>query len=168
MSLGAVVSMVLFNQNSKVREALVQVREELDEHLDAINENTGEIQSNYAYVQKIDARLDELFVRLDRIERLLDHRTPRSSVKPLTHGEKQVFLVLYTEEESLTYPEISRRTGYPEALVKHHINEIIEKGIPVVKSYFNSTPYLKLEPRFKELQAKENLVNLSLQSFVSE
>ena len=119
-------------------------------------------------MQKVDARIDELFVRLERIERLLERQAPRSSLKPLTHSEKQVFLVLYTEEESLTYPEMSRRTGYPEALVKHNINEIIEKGIPIVKSYFNSTPYLKLEPRFKELQAKENLVNLSLQSFVSE
>jgi len=160
--------MVLFNQQSKLRDALVHVREELDEHLDAINENTGEIQSNYTYVQKLDARLDELFLRLERIERVLEKQAPRSAIKPLTHGEKQVFLVLYTGEESLTYPEISHRTGYPEALVKHHVNELIEKGVPVVKSYFNSTPSLKLEPHFKEQQAKENLVNLSLQSFVTE
>ena len=160
--------MVFFNRQSKLRESLARVREELDEHLDAINENTGEIQSNYAYVQKIDARVDELFIKLDRIERMLEQQTPRASIKPLTHGEKQVFLVLYTGEESLTYEEISHRTGYPDALVKHHINELIEKGVPILKSYFNSAPCLKLEPRFKEQQAKENLINLSLQSFVSE
>lgn len=145
---------------------LAQFRDELDEHRTAINENTDEIQSNYAYGQELHQKLDQLAERLGRIELLLEGQVKRFEVHPLTYQEKQVFLVFYTEEKPLTYADIAAQTGYTEALVQHNISSLIEKGIPVIKSYFNSTPFMKLNPEFKELQAKENLLNLSLKSFV--
>lgn len=144
------------------------MREELDDHFAAINENTNEIQSNYAYVQKLENKIDQVLARLDRVEMLLEGQAQRPSIKPLTHAEKQIFLVLYTEEAPLTYSGIAGFTGCSEALVKHHIADLIEKGVPIVKSYFNGNPFLKLNPKFKEQQAKENIINLSLKSFVDD
>ena len=150
----------------KARELMQQIREEIDGHLDAINENTAEIQANYSYVQKLDTRLEQVMARLDKIEAMLQEQPERNTVKPLSYPEKQVFLVLYTEEKPLSYGEIAHRTGYSEALVMHHIAELIEKGVPIIKSYFNTKPLIKIHRDFKELQAKENVINLSLKSFV--
>jgi len=147
---------------------LAQFRDELDEHRAAINENTDEIQSNYAYAQELHQKLSQLAERLGHIELLLEGQVKRFEVHPLTNPEKQVFLVLYTEEKPLTYADITAQTGYTESLVQHHLTSLIEKGIPIIKSYFNGTPFMKLNPEFKELQAKENLLNLSLKSFVED
>lgn len=151
---------------SSVKNILSQMREELDEHLHAINENTEEIQSNYAYVQKLDAKLEQVMARLGHIELLLEGQAKKPCIQPLTHAEKQVFLVLYTEETPLTYGGIAERTGTPECVVQQHITNLIEKGIPVIKSYINGTPFLKVPLEFKDMQAKENIINLSLKSFV--
>jgi len=159
--------MVLFKRGKAgLRDSISQIRGELDEHLSSINENTGEIHSNYAYIQKLGAKIDRLVDRLNRIEMLLEGNPKRHSITPLTHAEKQVFLALYMDDSPLTYPDLSKNTGYPESLVKHHLTCLIEKGIPIIKSYFNNTPFLKLNPAFKEIQAKENIINLSLKSFV--
>ena len=151
-----------------LKKIVQQIREEIDEHLNAINENTNEIQANYSYVQKLDGKIEQVMARLNRIEMLLEEQQPTHPVKPLSYAEKQVFLVLYTEEQPLTYGDIAERTGYPEALVKHHVGDLIEKGIPVIKSYLNATPFMKIHPQFKEMQAKENVINLSLKSFVED
>ncbi len=148
------------------KSTIAQIREELDEHLTAINENTSEIQANYSYLQELENKLDHLAARLDRIETLLEGQPKRFSIKPLTYQEKQIFLTLYTEEAPLTYADIAKRTTFPESLVQQHISSLIEKGIPIIKSYINTAPFMKLNPEFKELQAKTNLLNLSLKSFV--
>jgi hypothetical protein len=155
-------------RKKQIKMSLAQVREELDEHLGSINDNTDEIQSNYAYVQKLGDKIDRLVSRLDRIEMLIEGQQKSHTVQPLTYAEKQIFLVLYTEEVPLTYADIVQRTGFSDALVKHHLNCLIEKGVPVIKSYFNATPFMKIHPGFKEKQAKENVINLSLKSFVPD
>ncbi|MBW2963415.1 winged helix-turn-helix domain-containing protein [Candidatus Woesearchaeota archaeon] len=143
-----------------------QVKEEIDEHLAAINENTQEIQANFAFLLELDSKIDKLSQRLDKIEFMLSEEPQKIEVKPLNHPEKQVFCVLYTEEAPLTYEDISNRTGLSANLVREYISALIEKGIPLTKSYYQSRPFLKLDPEFKEMQAKENLVNLSLASYV--
>ena len=153
---------------AQLKEVVQQIREEIDEHLNAINENTNEIQANYSYVQKLDNKIEQILLRLNHIEILLEEQSKPAPVKSLSYAEKQVFLVLYTEEQSLTYEEIAERTGYPEALVMHHIADLIEKGVPIIKSYLNTSPSLKIHPQFKEMQAKENVINLSLKSFVED
>jgi DNA-binding MarR family transcriptional regulator len=109
---------------------------------------------------------DQISTRLDRIEMMLEGQAQRYNVQPLTYPEKQVFVVLYTEETPLTHIEIAQRTEYTEALVQQYVTNLIEKGIPIIKSYFNSKPFMKLNQQFKEAQAKNNILNLSLQSFV--
>lgn len=143
-----------------------QIKEEIDEQLIAINENTQEIQSNFSFLLELDTKIDRLSQRLDKIELLLAEEPQKIELKPLNYPEKQVFCVLYTEEAPLTYEDIANNTGLSAALVREHISALIEKGIPLIKSYYQGRPFLKLDPSFKEIQAKENLVNLSLTTYV--
>ncbi|MCK4589955.1 MAG: winged helix-turn-helix domain-containing protein [Nanoarchaeota archaeon] len=145
---------------------LSNIREEFDEHLAGINDNTQEIQSNFTFLLELDSKIDKIAQRLDKIELILTEKPQKIDLKPLNQPEKQVFCVLYTEEAPLTYEDISNKTGLSSALVREYISALIEKGIPLTKSYYQGRPFLKLDPSFKEIQAKENLVNLSLMSYV--
>jgi len=143
-----------------------QIKEEIDDHLTAINDNTQEIQSNFAFLLELDSKIDKVSQRLDKIDLLLSEEPQKIEVKPLNYPEKQVFCVLYTEEAPLTYEDIANKTDLSPALIREHISTLIEKGIPLIKSYYQGRPFLKLDPSFKEIQAKENLVNLSLTTYV--
>lgn len=143
----------------------MQIREELDEYLSAINDNTSEILANYSYTQLVDQRLEQVMARLDKIEQMLGAKQ-RHAVQPLTYEEKKVFLVLYTEEVPKSYQDLAQQTNLSEGLVIDIVAALIEKGVPLLKSYFNTAAYIKMTPTFKEVQAKENVVNLSLKSFV--
>ena len=145
---------------------LSKVKEEIDEHLSAINENTQEIQSNFAFLLELDSKIDKLSQRLDKIDLILSEKPQKIEVKPLNLPERQVFCVLYTEEAPLTYEDISNKTGLSSALVREYISALIEKGVPLTKTYYQGRPFLKLDKNFKEIQAKENLVNLALTSYV--
>lgn len=145
---------------------LSQIKEEIDDHLAAINDNTQEIQTNFSFLLELDSKIDKLSQRIDKIDLMLSEKPQKIELKPLNYPEKQVFCVLYTEEAPLTYEDISNKTGLTTALVREHISALIEKGIPLIKSYYQGRPFLKLDPNFKEVQAKENLVNLSLMSYV--
>ena len=79
---------------------------------------------------------------------------------------KKVFLVLYTEESPLSFQEIAGKAQLPVALISESISSLTSKGVPLVRSFFNDQQFVKLDPQFKEIQAKENVVNLSLQSFM--
>ena len=90
-------------------------------------------------------------------------------VKRLTRREQEVFLVIYTLEEekgSLTYDDIAKKLNISEQLASNYVTSLIEKGVPIIKRYLNSKPYLRLDPEFKTLQAKENILQLSLQEFI--
>ena len=85
--------------------------------------------------------------------------------KRLDRREQEVFLVIYTLEEekgSLTYEDIARKLSISEQLASNYVTSLIEKGVPIMKRYINSKPYLKLDPEFKTLQTKENILQLSL------
>ena len=89
-------------------------------------------------------------------------------VKRLNRREQEVFLVIYTLEEekgSLTYEDIAGKLNISPQLASNYVTSIIEKGVPILKRYINSKPYLRLDPEFKTLQTKENVLQLSLQEF---
>ena len=146
------------------------VRQELEEHLTAINENTLEIQAMLDYIQEVESKIDKLSQRIDEIQlcgdKCNDKKIENNFVIPLTQIEKKIFLVLYTEHSALTFKEISIKTELPEALIPDCVSSLVHKGIPLQRSYFNNSLFFKLDPSFKELQAKENVINLSLQSFI--
>ncbi|MDP3734407.1 MAG: hypothetical protein Q8R37_04190 [Nanoarchaeota archaeon] len=142
-----------------------KVRQDLEEHLAAINENTLEIQALLDYIQEIEVKVDKLGQRLEQFE-LSQGTAEKPSVSPLNQSEKKVFLVLYTESEALTFKEIALKASIAPALIPETISSLVQKGIPLRRSYFDNHLFFKLDPQFKELQAKENIINLSLQSFM--
>ena len=160
--------------SKSLRQEFARIRQEFDEHLQAINENTNEIAANYECIGEIEKKLDRLSERVDQIHMFLESagmpaaKRSNFDVKRLNRREQDVFLVIYTLEEekgSVTYADIAEKLGISEQLAGNYVTSIIEKGVPIIKRYFDSKPHLRLDPEFKTLQAKENILQLSLMEF---
>lgn len=147
-----------------MKKEFQKVRQDLEEHLSAINENTLEIQALLDYLQEIETKVDKVSERLESLQ--MNSKNEKLIIFPLNQLEKKIFLVLYTEESSLTFGEIALKSKVLASLVPDCISSLVQKGIPLQRSHFNNRLFFKLNPEFKELQAKENVVNLSLQSFM--
>lgn len=166
----------LWLKGKKLRQEFTKIKQEFEEHLQAINENTNEIAANYGYTCELESKLDKLSERVDQIQMYLESasgnfvsRGKDFDVKRLNRREQEVFLVIYTLEEekgSLTYDDIAKKLSMSEQLASNYVTSLIEKGVPIIKRYLNSKPYLRLDPEFKTLQAKENILQLSLQEFI--
>lgn len=169
------VNLNLDRLNKSLRHEFTEIKHNFEEHLQAINENTNEISANYEYICEIESKLDRLNERIDQIHMYLESQAGVSvakksyfDVKRLNRREQEVFLVIYTLEEekgSVTYEDIAKRLGISEQLAGNYVTSIIEKGVPIIKRYINSKPHLRLDPEFKTLQAKENILQLSLMEF---
>jgi hypothetical protein len=155
--------------NKQLHDAFSQVKDEFEDHLIAINENTNEIQANYELVCNVDQKLNKLSERLDRIEIFLQKHGLKMEEKEefspgqLSRREQEIFLVLYTMEEikgSVTYIDIAKKVCLPEDIVANYVSNIIQKGIPIIKKYKSNQAHLTLNPRFKSLQAKENILKI--------
>ena len=157
-------------------QEFTKIRHEFEDHLQAINENTNEIASNYEYIAEIENKLERLSERVDNVQMFLEsnfnvgivEKRTDFDVKKLNRREQEVFLVIYTLEEEkggVTYSDIAAKLGISEQLAGNYVTEIIEKGVPIIKRYINSKPYLRLDPAFKTLQTKENILQLSLMEF---
>ncbi len=143
------------------------IRKQLEEHLLAINENTSEIQAMLDYLQELEVKIEKVSQRMDLLQMQESSAKAKQAIEPLTQLEKKIFLTLYTEEAPLTFQEISGKTSLHCSLVSDLISSIVHKGVPLQRTCFNEQLFFKLEPKFKELQAKENVINLSLQSFMN-
>ena len=153
-----------FEEN--VRESFAKMKGELSEHLDSINENTSEIQSNFEYLQEVEAKVDKLNEKFDKILSLIEEEKPQRevfTVEPLTLREQEIFIALYTKEQSLSYLQISHRTGLPTDLIKQLTQSLISKGVPIIKRYIDDDLKLEIDSEFKETQAKTNMLQLNEQ-----
>ena len=147
-----------------MKKSLEQIRHVLEEHLSAINDNTTEIQVLFDYLQEVETKVDSLSQRLDKLQ--LDQPAEKVGIIPLSKVETDIFLILYTEESALSAEEISVKTKLPLAAIMESISFLIKKNIPVHRSFFNQQFFFALDAQFKEIQAKENVINLSLQNFM--
>lgn len=169
------INLDLGRLNKTLRHEFTKIKHEFEEHLEAINENTNEIAANYEYICEIENKLDKLSERVDHIQMYLESQSgiyfakkKEFDVKKLNRREQEVFLVIYTLEEetgSITYEDIAKKLGISEQLAGNYVTSIIEKGVPIIKRYVNSKPFIRLDPEFKTLQAKENILQLSLMEF---
>ena len=76
----------------------------------------------------------------------------------------KVFLVVYkytTSKNFITYAEIAKKLNIPISMARFYVTNLIEKNIPIVKSYRNREIYVGLDEEFREKQAKENIVNIN-------
>jgi len=155
------------NNDFELKETLKSIKKELNGHLDAINENTSEIQTSYGCMNEVNDKLEKLAERIESIEIFLQEHGNFNAVeksfdiKPLTKTEQHVFLVIYALEDEkglVSYADIIKKTGLPGYVVSEYIARLVEKGIPLLKKYLNNIPYIRLNPEFKRLQAKENIL----------
>jgi SpoU rRNA methylase family enzyme len=138
----------------------------LEEHLSSINDNTGEIQVLFDYLNDVEKKVDKLSERLDHLQLNEDLTKEKISIDPLNTIEKKIFLVLYTEENGLTFEEVSEKTNIDLFTVKENVSSLVGKSVPLQRTFCNGQFFFSLNKEFKDLQAKENIVNLSLQSFM--
>ena len=137
----------------------------LEEYLQSINENSSEIQSIFDYLAELEHKVERLNHRLDQLQ-LNQENSGKLSITPLNQLEKKVFLALYTEEVPLSYYEIAAKADLPLSIAQEIISALGKKNIPLLRTFLHDKVFFKLDPKFKDLQAKEQLVNLSLQAFI--
>lgn len=153
----------------KFKLAFNHIKQNLSEHLSAINENTSELQSFFDYIQEIETKIDKLSERIDGIQLSnQENSNEQPYIAPLNNTEKKIFLVLYTEFKPLDCIEISHRSEVPLSIIREHIASLIQKGIPLKRTFNGNQTSYQLDQRFKEWQAKENIINLSLTSFINK
>ena len=152
---------------AELNMALKGVREELDEHLDITNQTTEEVQANHEYLCRLDEKVDRLGERIEQIVLALKSAGIQVAEKEtkfaeLSEKEKEVFLVLYTADKNmLTHHDIACGVRESEFLVRSYITSLVQKGVPIKKWYINNVAYLELDARFKEMQAKQNVLKIS-------
>ena len=157
-----------------LKESISNINQEFEDHLDSINENTNEIQANYEFMCDLDNKINKLNEKIEEVQLILNKLTGKTlelqpdhmKIEPLSKQEQKVFLVIYTEERPISYMEISKRMHTPLTLVREYVTSLIEKGVPIQKTYVRGRPFVILEKSFKDLQAKKNLVNLDQQVLI--
>lgn len=78
----------------------------------------------------------------------------------LTPREQEVFMTLYLGK-SLSLSEIARHLGFTQDMVNMYIFNLISKGVPVRKELVDDVLVFSLEPEFKELQARRNVLEIN-------
>lgn len=158
----------------EIKRSFERVKKEFSDHLDAINENTNEIQSNYEFLVRLENKIDKMEQSISEINRFvtqfklqhqyfIDEEQATFLIQPLSDEEKQVFRVMYeleAEQVKVTYQRIADVLAISVSLCREYVLSLIEKGIPITKSYVDQKVYLGLEPRFREIQTKGNVVKI--------
>lgn len=144
-----------------IKKSFLKVKEEFDVHLDSINQNTGEIQNLYDYMQEIDGKIEKLNERIDELHLYLapEKQEAQFSVE-LSHREQEVFIILYAAESGVTAIDIARKLGFTDEMVQRYVYNMIMKGIPILKQFEGEKMFLHLDLKFKDLQAKKNVLKL--------
>ncbi len=150
-----------------IKKAFEKIKTEMTDHLDAINENTSEINSNHTYIQdiekkiaKLNEKIDDIIIRLNNLDGDYSDFSELKNIH-LKPKEVEIFRLLYENMGDLfDYKKIARSLGYTESMVKKEISSMINKGIPVIKKYFEKQTFLVLDPDFRNLQAKNNVVKM--------
>lgn len=145
---------------SSFQSSMQDIRLELDEHLDSINQNSTEIQANYDYLEELNQKIDKLTARMDEISAFFLKEKKEQQQVSFTEHEKEIFLVLYTAQEPLSYEEIAARASLPLYLVEDAITSMKFKQIPLIKKTFANKVLVLLEDSFKEAQKKFNVVDI--------
>jgi len=151
-----------------LRNSFNKLKAEMTDHLEAINENTNEINSNQSYLAHLETMMMKLTERLDDIELKLTEVTGEKKYTEddfkniiLSKKEQEIFKMLYENTgDLLNYNKIGRALGLTQELVRKHVSSIINKGIPIIKKYFDNNVYLVLDSDFRNLQAKKNIVKV--------
>ncbi len=158
--------LLLSDARQEVSAVLLAMREELDDHRLAINENTTELMSGNDVLNQLNAKLDKLAERVDELTLLFKGSAPEKTfeIQPLSPKEKEVFYALYVETSSCpfaSYEQVARKAMLTKEMIVTYIAQLIQKGVPLMKRHDGSKMFVKIDPAFRELQAKKNVIGLN-------
>ncbi len=150
---------------SQLSSVLDCINEEIDDHRLAINENTSELAATNEFLNEINSRLDVLCVRVDELALLVKGAKEEKNFvfKSLSSREKEVFQAIYSLTElqpAVSYEQLASNLLFEKSAVVSLVTAMIQKGIPVLKKHDSNLVFLKLDPDFRSLQAKRNIVGL--------
>jgi hypothetical protein len=152
--------------DKKLREAFRKLREERDEHLENINQLTSELQTAFEYISEIEVKYDKLKEITDELQifmnsMLMDDKSHFSNII-LDMDEQKLFLTLYVfgEKEPLSWKFIAQRLNLSDESLRLLLSSLLDKKIPITKEKIADELYFNLDPRFRELHTKENLIKI--------
>ena len=102
--------------------------------------------------------MDRLTERLDDIELLLNPKFKDRNYS-LSKHEQEVFVALYVGKR-LTLNQIAKRIGFTTDMVNNYLINIIGKGVPIQKEIVEDLLVFSIDPDFRDLQARRNLLNI--------
>ena len=147
----------------ELRTSVQGVQHEFDDHLNAINENTLEIKENYERILGMDDKIEKIASKLETtymmVSELMKLRNRFQGVT-LSDNEQKVFLALYIEDKSISLATLSKRINMKRGDVRLALNAMKKKEIPFFMRKESDDNYIVLEPRFKELQTREQLIKI--------
>lgn len=152
--------------DKKLREAFRKIREERDEHLEGINELTNELQTAFEYISELENKYEKLKEVTDELlmfknSMLINDKTHFSNIV-LSLDEQKLFLTLYVfgEKEPLSFKFITKKIGIEQEPLKFLLSSLLDKKIPITRERIGPEWYFNIDPRFRELQMKENLIKI--------
>ena len=160
----SIVESMLAKLKVKTDEELESNKEELDMHLETINQNTNDIVINYENLLALEGKVDKLTEKIDEIQAQLNpgfYNQDFSSIN-LSKREQELFIGLYTIEDRITIPELSKKTGFPPDTCEFLVKRLSSKGIPIIRQALEQKTYLSLDYRFKDLQARKNILGIDI------
>jgi biotin operon repressor len=146
---------------SCIKSAFKSVKDEMNMHLETINQNSSEIQSIYEFLNEIDAKIEKLNERIDGIQMYVspDSTDDTFSIE-LTHREQEVFLIIYSENNTVSAKDIGRKLGFSDEMVNKYVYNMISKGVPILRQYKDNEVIVSLDLKFKDLQARKNVLKI--------
>jgi hypothetical protein len=152
--------------DKKLREAFEKIKEERDEHLESINELTTELQSAFEYISGLENKYEKIKEITDELQMfknslLLNDKSHFSNII-LSLDEQKLFLTLYVfgEKEPLQYKFLTKKLALETDTIKMLLSSLLDKKIPITREKIGSEWHFNIDPRFRELQTKENLIKI--------
>lgn len=155
----ALVRKQLLPLNEQIKTAFRTVNEEFEDHLDAINENSEELQHHHDAISQLNRKIRKLSDRMDELQLMVKQAYMDKKDIRLNFDEQKVFLLLYTHENGfLSFDEIVAKTRFSPDYTRGLVNSMLDKGISLIREIMDGKLFFKLNPRFRAMQAKENIV----------
>ncbi len=158
-----------YKDGKKIKDAFSKVKTEMDEHRESINANTNEIQTMYEYICKLESQIESMKERFDEMSMFYattgsprDLKEEEYSLRSAEDNEKEAFLALYSSSEHhCALSDLARRIGRDVDQTTTLFQSLANKGVPIKLYSVNNEKFLYLDPEFKGLQAKHNIMEIS-------
>ncbi len=152
--------------DKKLREAFRKIKEERDEHLESINQLTSELQTAFEYISELENKHDKLKENIDELmifknSILLNDKSHFSNIV-LSLEEQKLFQTLYVfgEKEPLSWNFIIKKLDLNDTSFRLLLSSLLDKKIPITKERIGNEWYFNIDPRFRDMQTKEQLIKV--------